>query len=114
MADDDLCQVCGGPRGATVHVLAGRRDLAHDPTRVRQAGGALCSLRCARLTAAVCPHYRRQWPVRVYAVPHPGARSADAGGRQAVDDLADVTAPGARHLATVGAIDADPVTRSTP
>lgn len=38
-------------------------------TMVVMYGGALCSLACARLTAAVCPHYTAESPVEVYVVP---------------------------------------------
>ncbi|MFB9686001.1 hypothetical protein [Amycolatopsis plumensis] len=39
-------------------------------TMVEMYGGAVCSLKCARLTAAVCPHYTTaSSPTHIYAVP---------------------------------------------
>ncbi|WP_143060566.1 hypothetical protein [Amycolatopsis tolypomycina] len=40
-------------------------------TLVEMYGGAVCSLRCARLTAAVCPHYTDTIgsPIAIHAVP---------------------------------------------
>ncbi|MGW5721589.1 hypothetical protein ACWEVP_35820 [Amycolatopsis sp. NPDC003865] len=39
-------------------------------TMVEMYGGAVCSLKCARLTAAVCPHYTTAGsPTLIYAVP---------------------------------------------
>lgn len=70
MREDDLCQLCGGPRGAAVFTLASERpDRAHRKAGETMYGGALCSLRCARLVAAVCPHYVQMWPVGIYEVP---------------------------------------------
>lgn len=69
MREDDLCQLCGGPRGVTVFTLASERpDRAHRKTDEAMYGGALCSLRCARLAAAVCSHYVDMWPVGIYEV----------------------------------------------
>jgi len=69
LAEDDLCQLCGGPRGATVFALATDQQVrARLTSSVDHFGGARCSLRCARLTAAVCPHFRRHWPVHVFEV----------------------------------------------
>lgn len=69
MVSQDLCQLCGSPRGNTVYALATDAQLRAGLTAsVEHLGGALCSLRCARLTAAVCPHYRRHWPIHIYQV----------------------------------------------
>lgn len=101
MITHDLCQVCGGPRGATVYVVAGQDDFNGSTTRVPQSGGALCSERCARLTAAVCPHYREQWPAHVYAIPHCGDRVA-IGTMRDLDDYAHIDQEGAVLVAVVG------------
>lgn len=66
MRRDDLCQVCGSARSAEVFVLAPQPYVG---PLVAVWGGALCSLRCALLTAAACPHYRVDGPVGVYRVP---------------------------------------------
>ena len=69
MLSQDLCQLCGSPRGDTVYALATAAQVRAGLTAsVEHFGGALCSLRCARLTAAVCPHYRRYWPIYIYQV----------------------------------------------
>lgn len=70
MLCDDLCQMCGEPRGDQVFTLASERpDRAHRKDAETMHGGALCSVRCARLAAAVCPHYIAMWPVGIYEVP---------------------------------------------
>lgn len=68
MRCEDLCQVCGTPRSDVVYVLA---PVGHVNTLVEMYGGAVCSLRCARLTAAVCPHYTDTVgsPIAIFAVP---------------------------------------------
>ncbi|OXM61374.1 hypothetical protein CF165_38520 [Amycolatopsis vastitatis] len=67
MRTADLCQVCGTPRMDTVYMLA---PVDQVNTMVEMYGGAVCSLRCARLTAAVCPHYTAAGsPIAIYAVP---------------------------------------------
>lgn len=67
MRTEDLCQLCGTPRTDVVYVLA---PVDQVNTLVEMYGGAVCSLRCARLTAAVCPHYTTAGsPIAVYAVP---------------------------------------------
>ncbi|WP_370964788.1 hypothetical protein [Amycolatopsis sp. cg9] len=67
MRSDDLCQVCGTSRSDVVYVLAPAHRLT---TMVEMYGGAVCSLKCARLTAAVCPHYTTAGsPTLIYAVP---------------------------------------------
>ncbi|WIV52934.1 hypothetical protein [Amycolatopsis nalaikhensis] len=66
MRREDLCQVCGVPRSDIVYVLAPATQVG---TLVEMYGGAVCSLRCARLTAAVCPHYTTAGsPTLIYAV----------------------------------------------
>ena len=81
LVDGDLCQLCGLPRGSTVFALASAREIRDRLiTRVEHFGGALCSLRCARLTAAVCPRYAREWPVYVFEVekrPRKGISDSD-------------------------------------
>lgn len=66
----DLCQVCGCRRGATVYVL-GAEPGGGAPADQRGAmtGGALCSLRCARLTATACPHFSTRSSIEIHAVP---------------------------------------------
>ncbi|MET8848513.1 hypothetical protein [Amycolatopsis sp. NPDC004625] len=67
MRTEDLCQLCGTPRTDIVFVLA---PVSQVTTIVEMYGGAVCSLRCARLTAAVCPHYIDGGSqVAIYAVP---------------------------------------------
>ncbi len=67
MRTEDLCQLCGTPRTDTVYVMA---PVHQTTTMVEMYGGAVCSLKCARLTAAVCPHYTTAGsPVAIYAVP---------------------------------------------
>ncbi|MET9002749.1 hypothetical protein [Amycolatopsis sp. NPDC004169] len=67
MRTEDLCQLCGTPRTDIVYVLAPVEQIS---TMVEMYGGAVCSLRCARLTAAVCPHYTNaSSPIAIYAVP---------------------------------------------
>jgi hypothetical protein len=66
MRAEDLCRLCGRPRGDQVYLLAPQR---RSDTMVVMYGGALCSLACARLTAAVCPHYTAESPVEIYLVP---------------------------------------------
>ncbi|MFJ9782649.1 hypothetical protein ACIRSS_23915 [Amycolatopsis sp. NPDC101161] len=64
---EDLCQVCGRPRGEQVYLLAAE-NRAHET--VQMYGGALCSLACARLTAVECPHYyTKKAPIEVFVVP---------------------------------------------
>lgn len=63
----DLCQVCGAPRTDVVYVLAPANQIG---TMVEMYGGAVCSLKWARQTAAVCPHYTTAGsPTLIYAVP---------------------------------------------
>lgn len=91
LAEDDLCQLCGGPRGATVFALATDWQVrARLTNSVDHFGGALCSLRCARLTAAVCPHFRRQWPVYVFEVAK-RAREGITDSDHPTDDSYDLT-----------------------
>jgi hypothetical protein len=67
MRTEDLCQLCGTPRTGTVYLLV---PVGQVNTMVEMYGGAVCSLRCARLTAAVCPHYPTAGsPIAIYAVP---------------------------------------------
>jgi hypothetical protein len=66
MRREDLCQLCGTARSDLVYVLA---PTHHPGTLVEMYGGAVCSLKCARLTAAVCPHYTASSPTAIYAVP---------------------------------------------
>jgi hypothetical protein len=67
MRREVLCQVCGALRSDVVYVLAPARQV---DTMVAMYGGAVCSLRCARLTAAVCPTYATAGsPTAIYAVP---------------------------------------------
>ncbi|GAA2696839.1 MULTISPECIES: hypothetical protein [Actinosynnema] len=78
----DLCQVCGRPRGEQVFVLAAQN---RSRTAVLMYGGALCSLECARLTAAQCPHYTSKSPVEVFSMPRQ-ERVDLLGGGYANDD----------------------------
>lgn len=100
MREWDLCQVCGGPRGDLVYGIASERP---DRRRTKECaefyGGALCSLRCARLTAAVCPRYQQMWPVGVYEVPR-DARVDLVGCGEDNDDEYDLT--GMTPIAVVG------------
>jgi hypothetical protein len=67
MRTQDRCQVCASRRGDEVFVLAPHPRI---DDLVEMWGGALCSMRCAMLTAAMCPHYYRTGgPIAVYAVP---------------------------------------------
>ncbi|OXM59760.1 hypothetical protein [Amycolatopsis vastitatis] len=67
MRTEDLCQLCGTLRTDVVYVLA---SVDQVNTMVEMYGGAVCSLRCGRLTAAVCPHYTEAGsPIAIYAVP---------------------------------------------
>ncbi|ALG12675.1 hypothetical protein [Kibdelosporangium phytohabitans] len=66
MRNDDLCQVCGDPQSNLVYVLA---PLHTTRSLVEMYGGAVCSLKCARLTAALCPHYTAESPTGIYLVP---------------------------------------------
>ncbi|QKV74087.1 hypothetical protein [Amycolatopsis sp. Hca4] len=67
MRTEDLCQLCGTPRTDIVYVLAPVEQVS---TMAEMYGGAVCSLRCGRLTAAVCPHYTAAGsPIAIYAVP---------------------------------------------
>ncbi|MEV6871598.1 hypothetical protein [Amycolatopsis sp. NPDC051128] len=67
MRTEDLCQLCGTPRADIVYVLA---PVDQVTTMVEMYGGAVCSLRCGRLTAAVCLHYTTAGsPIAIYAVP---------------------------------------------
>lgn len=89
MRAEDLCQVCGAPRGAEVFVLAPQ------PRRspwVTMYGGALCSMRCAALTAAACPHYRDQARVGVCQVPRQSRVDMLGVGGSANDDEYDLAA----------------------
>lgn len=86
MRGEDLCQVCGRPRPEQVFVLAAQ-NRTH--TTVLMYGGALGSLACARLTAAVCPHYTVKSPVQVFLVPRQ-ERVDLLGGGYANDDEYDI------------------------
>jgi len=67
MRVEDLCQLCGTPRTDIVYVLAPVDQVS---TMVEMYGGAVCPLRCGRLTVAVCPHYTTVGsPIAIYAVP---------------------------------------------
>jgi hypothetical protein len=77
MREKDLCQVCGGPRSDEVFVLA---PLSHARQSTDMQGGALCSSRCAELTAVVCPHYSEDSPIGVYRVPRHDRVDLGSGG----------------------------------
>ena len=98
MVAEDLCQLCGRPRGDEVYVLAGN---PHSEQAV-MSGGALCSVLCARLTAAICPRYRNQWPVRVFAVSHLGPRQRVTALDRDLDDRVDLASSSARLISIVG------------
>ncbi|WP_018333423.1 hypothetical protein [Actinomycetospora chiangmaiensis] len=98
MVTEDLCQLCGRARGNEVYVLAG----IPGSEQVMMSGGALCSVLCARLTAAICPHYRNQWPVRVLAVSHLGPRQRVTALDRDLDDRVDLVSSSARLISIVG------------
>lgn len=99
----DLCQVCGAPRGPVVYALASAGDAIRGRMdSVEHYGGALCSVRCARLTAAVCPRYRAQWPVGVYAVAKAAARVGLCDSDYPTDDAYDL-----RGMVPVAVLGAD-------
>ena len=91
MVRRDLCQVCGGPRAATVYVLAAA-PAGGSPAEQRGAmvGGALCSLRCARLTATACPHFSTRGPVEIHTMPKAVQRVALSSADFDVDEVYDV------------------------
>lgn len=92
MVRHDLCQVCGAPRPGTVYVLAAA-PAGGSPAEQRGAmvGGALCSLRCARLTATACPHFSTRAPVEIHAMPKATRRVALSSADVDVDEVYDVT-----------------------
>lgn len=66
MRHGDLCQVCGAGRAEVVYVLAPANQIG---TMVDMHGGAVRSLKCARLNAAVCPYYTIAGsPTLIYAI----------------------------------------------
>ncbi|WNV84934.1 hypothetical protein [Umezawaea sp. Da 62-37] len=95
MRVEDLCQLCGRPRGDEVYLLVPRD---HADTMVVMYGGALCSPACARLTAAVCPHYTAQSSVGIYPVARHD-RVDLIGGGLANDDEYDIV--GLRPIAMI-------------
>lgn len=98
MVAEDLCQLCGRLRGDEVYVLAGNPE----SEQLVMPGGALCSVLCARLTAAICPRYRNQWPVRVFAVGHLGPRQRVTALGRDLDDRVDLARSCARLISIVG------------
>lgn len=88
MRTEDLCQLCGRPRAQWVYALA-PTDRAQTDTSIAMYGGALCSLGCARLTAAMCPHYTASTVTEVYSVPR-GDRVDLIGVGFANDDECDL------------------------
>ena len=96
MVAEDLCQLCGRLRGDEVYVLAGNPD----SEQAVMSGGALSAL-CARLTAAICPRFRNQWPVRVLAVNHLGLRQRVTALDRDLDDRVNLASSSARLISTV-------------
>jgi hypothetical protein len=88
----DLCQVCGLRRGATVYVL-GAAPGGGTPSDQRGAmiGGALCSLRCARLTATACPHFSTRRPIEIHAVPKAAQRIRLSDAEFDIDEVYDLS-----------------------
>jgi hypothetical protein len=59
--------------------------------RGAMVGGALCSLRCARLTATACPHFSTRGLVEIHTMPKAGRRVALSSADFDVDEVYDVT-----------------------
>lgn len=67
MVDQDLCELCGSSCGPVVFGLASAAQARTGrDTDVELVSGALCSLRCARVAAAMGTHLHRQQPVLIY------------------------------------------------
>lgn len=64
--EEMLCQVCGSSCGETSYAPLAPRDIKSDS--ISSTGTPVCSVRCARLALAMCPHFKEGTVIASFAI----------------------------------------------